>query len=139
MSRPRWQLRDAAVGYAARGIPVLPLHYLLPHAVASSRSAVINRLRWERAARVGIQAAASLPSTPWAAWSLTASRTPPPTGPGSWPGGPATPRPTSASPVATASTAPSPVRLLVESHGLTLDQLRDAVLEELDQTGNPAP
>jgi hypothetical protein len=30
MSRPRWQLRDAAVGYAARGIPVLPLHYPLP-------------------------------------------------------------------------------------------------------------
>jgi hypothetical protein len=27
---------------------------------------------------------------------------------------------------------PSPVRLLVESHGLTLDQLRTAVLEELD-------
>ena len=31
MSRPRWQLRDAAVGYAACGIPVLPLHYPLPH------------------------------------------------------------------------------------------------------------
>jgi Bifunctional DNA primase/polymerase, N-terminal len=31
VSRPRWQLRDAAVGYAARGIPVLPLHYPLPH------------------------------------------------------------------------------------------------------------
>jgi hypothetical protein len=29
---------------------------------------------------------------------------------------------------------PSPVRLLVESHGLTLDQLRAGVLEELDQT-----
>ena len=28
---------------------------------------------------------------------------------------------------------PSPVRLLVESHGVTLDQLRRAVLEELDQ------
>jgi hypothetical protein len=28
----------------------------------------------------------------------------------------------------------SPVRLLVEAHGLTLDQLRAAVLEELDQT-----
>ena len=27
MSWPPWQLRDAAVGYAARGIPVLPLHY----------------------------------------------------------------------------------------------------------------
>jgi hypothetical protein len=31
MSRSRWQLRDAAVGYASRGIPVLPLHYPLPH------------------------------------------------------------------------------------------------------------
>jgi Bifunctional DNA primase/polymerase, N-terminal len=31
MSRPRWQLRDAALGYASRGIPVLPLHYSLPH------------------------------------------------------------------------------------------------------------
>jgi hypothetical protein len=31
VSRPRWQLRDAAVGYAARGIPVLPLHYPLSH------------------------------------------------------------------------------------------------------------
>jgi Bifunctional DNA primase/polymerase, N-terminal len=29
--RPRWQLRDAALGYASRGIPVLPLHYPLPH------------------------------------------------------------------------------------------------------------
>ena len=31
MSRLRWQLRDAALGYASRGIPVLPLHYPLPH------------------------------------------------------------------------------------------------------------
>jgi Bifunctional DNA primase/polymerase, N-terminal len=31
MSRPSWQLRDAAVGYASRGIPVLPLHYPLLH------------------------------------------------------------------------------------------------------------
>jgi Bifunctional DNA primase/polymerase, N-terminal len=31
MSRPSWQLRDAALAYAARGIPVLPLHYPLPH------------------------------------------------------------------------------------------------------------
>jgi len=30
VSRPRWQLRDAAVAYASRGIPVLPLHYPLP-------------------------------------------------------------------------------------------------------------
>jgi Bifunctional DNA primase/polymerase, N-terminal len=31
VNRPRWQLRDAALGYAARGIPVLPLHYPLLH------------------------------------------------------------------------------------------------------------
>jgi Bifunctional DNA primase/polymerase, N-terminal len=31
MSRPSRQLRDAALGYASRGIPVLPLHYPLPH------------------------------------------------------------------------------------------------------------
>jgi hypothetical protein len=31
MSRPGWQLRDAALSYASRGIPVLPLHYPLPH------------------------------------------------------------------------------------------------------------
>ena len=57
--------------------------------------------RRRAAARVGIRAAASSASTPWAAWSPTGSRTPPPTGPGCWPGGPATPRPTSASPPAT--------------------------------------
>ena len=31
MSRPSVVLRDAALGYASRGIPVLPLHYPLPH------------------------------------------------------------------------------------------------------------
>jgi hypothetical protein len=31
VSRPRWRLRDAAVGYAARGIPVLPLRHPLLH------------------------------------------------------------------------------------------------------------
>jgi hypothetical protein len=31
MSRPGFQLRDAALGYASRGILVLPLHYPLPH------------------------------------------------------------------------------------------------------------
>jgi Bifunctional DNA primase/polymerase, N-terminal len=31
VSRPRWQLRDAALGYASRAIPVLPVHYPLPH------------------------------------------------------------------------------------------------------------
>jgi hypothetical protein len=32
---------------------------------------------------------------------------------------------------------PSPVRLLVVAHGLSLDQLRTAVLEALDQPGDP--
>jgi hypothetical protein len=31
MSRSRLRLRDVALGYASRGIPVLPLHYPLPH------------------------------------------------------------------------------------------------------------
>jgi hypothetical protein len=31
MSRPSMALRDAALGYASRGIPVLPLHHPLPH------------------------------------------------------------------------------------------------------------
>jgi Bifunctional DNA primase/polymerase, N-terminal len=31
VSRPTRQLRDAALGYASRGIPVLPLHHPLPH------------------------------------------------------------------------------------------------------------
>jgi Bifunctional DNA primase/polymerase, N-terminal len=31
MSRPNLMLRDAALGYASRDIPVLPLHYPLPH------------------------------------------------------------------------------------------------------------
>jgi Bifunctional DNA primase/polymerase, N-terminal len=31
VSRPSLALRDAALGYASRGIPVLPLHYPLPH------------------------------------------------------------------------------------------------------------
>jgi hypothetical protein len=31
MSRPNLLLRDAALGYASRGIPVFPLHYPLPH------------------------------------------------------------------------------------------------------------
>jgi Bifunctional DNA primase/polymerase, N-terminal len=30
VTRSSWRLRDAALGYASRGIPVLPLHYPLP-------------------------------------------------------------------------------------------------------------
>ena len=45
MSRPRWQLRDAAVGYASRGIPVLALHYPSPTEAASGRFPAIPSLR----------------------------------------------------------------------------------------------
>ena len=31
MSRPGYVLRDAALGYASRGIPVLPLHHPVAH------------------------------------------------------------------------------------------------------------
>jgi Bifunctional DNA primase/polymerase, N-terminal len=49
MSRPSWQLRDAALDYASRGIPVLPLHHPLPHrgdlqAVTGSRQ-LLDRAR----------------------------------------------------------------------------------------------
>ena len=49
MSRPSWQLRDAALAYASRGIPVLPLHHPLPHrgdlqAVTGSRQ-LLDRAR----------------------------------------------------------------------------------------------
>jgi hypothetical protein len=37
MSRPGALLRDAALSYASRGIPVLPLHYLSPNTATSSR------------------------------------------------------------------------------------------------------
>jgi hypothetical protein len=41
MSRPRWQLRDAALGYASRRIPVLPLHHPLPHHVTATSSQLL--------------------------------------------------------------------------------------------------
>jgi hypothetical protein len=70
MTRPSWQLRDAALGYASRGIPVLPPHYP-PTMAASSRFLVTPSLRSGPTARVGIRAAASLPSIPWVAWCPT--------------------------------------------------------------------
>ncbi len=79
-----------------------------PTTAASSPSPATDSWRtprWARAARVGIRAAARSPSTPSAAWCPTGSRRPPPTGPGCWPGGPDSPRPTSAWPPATASTS----------------------------------
>jgi hypothetical protein len=108
MSRPRWQLRDAALGHAARGIPVLPCTTPSPPSGLQPVSGD-PRPRWQGpAARVGIHAAARLASTPWAAWSPTGSRTPPPTGQRCWPGGPASPSPTSAWPPATSSTCWTP-------------------------------
>jgi hypothetical protein len=44
VSRPRFELRDAAVGYAARGIPVLPLHYPSPIEATSSPSVATSNL-----------------------------------------------------------------------------------------------
>ena len=100
-------LRDAALGYASRGIPVLPLHYPLPHRPRPPAGPGGHPAcrAGGRAARVGIRAAARPASIPSAPWSPTGSRRRPPTGPASWPGGPATPRPTSAWPPATASTS----------------------------------
>jgi hypothetical protein len=79
-----------------------------PTTAASSPSPTTDSRRiprWARAARVGILTAARSASTPSAAWCPTGSRTPPPIGPGCWPGGPNSPRPTSAWPAATSSTS----------------------------------
>ena len=78
------QVHDAALGYASRGIPALPLHDPLPHhsglqAVTGDSQPVAGR-----AARVGIRAAANPACTPSAPSPPTRSRTPPVTGPGSW-------------------------------------------------------
>jgi Bifunctional DNA primase/polymerase, N-terminal len=48
VSWPRWQLRDAALGYASLGIPVLPLHHPLParerlQAVSGDPQAAVER------------------------------------------------------------------------------------------------
>jgi Bifunctional DNA primase/polymerase, N-terminal len=48
MSRPGFALRDAALGYASRGIPVLPLHYPLAH-LDSARALPDGRLVAPRA------------------------------------------------------------------------------------------
>jgi hypothetical protein len=45
MSRPHLGLRDAALGYAIRGIPVLPLHYPSPTAATSRPSTTANSRR----------------------------------------------------------------------------------------------
>ena len=89
----------------AEGDSVLPLPPFLTMAT-SSRFPMANScrvLRSGRDARVAIRAAYYI-STPSARWCRMGSRTPPVTEPGSWPGGLAIPRPTSAWPVAIAST-----------------------------------
>jgi hypothetical protein len=108
MSRPNLMLRDAALGYASRGIPVLPLHYPLPH--HGDLGALTGDQPLPPAAvRAGCSCrdpgCGQVGKHPLAAWSPTGSRTPPPTEPGCWPGGPNIPRPTSAWPPATASTS----------------------------------
>jgi hypothetical protein len=57
VSRPNLQLRDAALGYASRGIPVLPLHYPLPH-------------------RSDLRAAGDQPVVPSAVWAGCSCRDP---------------------------------------------------------------
>ena len=106
MSRPSWQLRDAALGYASRGIPVLPLHYPLPHrgglqpVTGDHQPTAGGRLLVSGSGlRPARQAPPGQPGPPRGQGRHQ------PTGPGSWPGGPATPRPTSAWPPATASTS----------------------------------
>jgi hypothetical protein len=105
MSRRRVVMRDVALGYASRDIPILPLHYPLPHrgdlqpaggrTMAPSAASGGCSCRDPGCGQVGKHPLGSLVPH--------GSRTPPPTGPGSWPGGPATPKPTSAWPPATAS------------------------------------
>ena len=129
MSRPSWQLRDAALGYASRGIPVLPLHYPLPHRATSSRFAATDTSH----PAAGTGCSCRDPGC-GQVWQAPPGQPGPPrgqgrhhvTGPGSWPGGPATPRPTSAWPPGTASTswtstappAPRPSETLAATHGL---------------------
>jgi hypothetical protein len=104
MSRPNLGLRDAALGYASRGIPVLPLHYPLPH---RGDVQALNGDQQLPSPAVGTGCSCRDPSCgqpgkhPLGALVPHGSRTPPPTGPGCWPGGPATPKPTSAWPPAT--------------------------------------
>ena len=103
MSRP--QLAPGrALGYASaasRCCPALPL----PHTRRPPAS------RWRSTTGAGnwllVSGSELRPArqAPLGALVPTGSTTPPATGPGSWPGGPATPRPTSASPPATASTS----------------------------------
>jgi hypothetical protein len=58
MTRPGYLLRDAALGYASRGIPVLPLHYPVAH-LQSARAVPDGRVvapRWWTACSCGDRA-----------------------------------------------------------------------------------
>ena len=110
MARPRpgYLLRDAALAYASRGIPVLPLYHPVAH---------WRRDRWipdgqalvtpERGSTCscGDRACCQFAKHPLGALAPMASTMPPRIGPGSWPGGLAIPWPTSASPPGIASTS----------------------------------
>ena len=67
VSRPRWQLRDAALGYASRGIPVLPLHYPLPHRsdLQPPPAATSARRRGERLLVSGSGLRPARQASPW--------------------------------------------------------------------------
>ena len=83
MSRPNWLLRDAALGYASRDIPVLPLHYPLPHR-GDLQALTDDQQLPSPAVRTGCSCRdprGQPGKHPWAAWSPMGSRTPPVTGP----------------------------------------------------------
>ena len=102
MSRPHLALRDAALGYASRGIPVLPLHYPVAHPSDPSPSPRPTgqpgvgtgcSCRDPGCGQVAKHPLGSL--VPHGLKDATTNRA------RCWPGGPATPRPTSAWPPAT--------------------------------------
>ena len=67
MNRLRWQLRDAAVCYAARGIPVLPLHFPLPHRGGLQPVGGIDRPTLGAGCSCRDPGCGQPASTPWAA------------------------------------------------------------------------
>jgi hypothetical protein len=75
VSRPGYLLRDAALGYASRGIPVLPLHYPVAHLdsarVLGDGRVSAPQVRYGPPARAGTGPAGRSASTPSAPWSPT--------------------------------------------------------------------
>jgi hypothetical protein len=104
--RPSRRLRDAALGYASRGIPVLPLHHPITHRhwiESVSTGQPLVRPGVGTACSCGDPACGQVAKHPLGALVPHGVKDATCTGPGSWPGGPATPRPTSASPPVTGS------------------------------------